>query len=73
MEIYKGEGNKGRVYYVFDRKKKPEIAIQEAARESKNAVKDMLIIPVWTNGIELYLEPAKGAIKAFAVVRKGKK
>lgn len=73
MEIYKSEGLRGRTYYVFSRKKKPEIAIQEAARESKNAVKDMLIIPVWTNGMELYLEPTKGAIKALAVVRTPRK
>jgi len=72
MEIYKGEGLRGRTYYVFNRNKKPEIAITEAARESRNARWNMTIIPVWVNGNELYTEPTKGTVKMMAVVRRGK-
>ena len=72
MEIYKADGKTGRAYYVFDRKKRPEDAISEAAHASKNARADMEIISVWVNGMELYLEPTKGAVKMMGVVRRAK-
>ena len=73
MEIYKAEGLRGRTYYVFDRKKNKADAIAEAAKEARYAKKDMEIIDVWTNGLDLFLSPKKGAIKTYAVVRKGRK
>jgi hypothetical protein len=73
MEIYKSDGYRGRVYYVFDRKKNPSTAIIEAAHASKNSRENMITIPVWVNGMDLYLEPTKGAIKALAVVRTPRK
>ena len=73
MEIYKADGKTGRTYYVFDRKKNPTEAITEAARYAKNAVKDMEIIPVWVNGMDLYLQQTKGAVKMMGVVRRAKR
>lgn len=72
MEIYKADGKTGRTYYVFDRKKNPTEAITEAAHVAKYSVKDMTTIPVWVDGINLYLEPTKGAVKMMGVVRRAK-
>lgn len=72
MEIYKADGLRGRTYYVFDRKKNPEKAIAEAAKASRNAKSEMTILPVWVNGLNLYLEPTKGAVKMMGVVRRAK-
>ena len=69
MEKYKGK----RTFYVFNRKKKPALAILEAAREAKVSTRDMQIIPVWVDGLNLYLEPTKGAVKMMGVVRRSKK
>ena len=69
MEKYKGK----RTFYVFSRKKKPAIAILEAAREAKVCVSSMEILPVWVDGLNLYLEPTKGAVKMMGVVRKHRK
>lgn len=73
MEIYQESGKTGRKYYVFSRKKKPEIAIAEAAHEAKEARANMVTIPVWVDGDTLYTEPTRGAVKMMAVTRKGAK
>lgn len=72
MRIFKANGKTGRTYYVFPRKKKPELAIEEAAREAHHHKDDMTIIPVWIKDGNLYLNQVKGTEKMIAVIRKGK-
>ncbi len=70
MEIYKESGQSGKVYHVFDRKKKPEKAIEEAARYQKIGRAKMETVPVWIKGDTLYTEATRGAKKMLAAVRK---
>ncbi len=71
MEIYKGNGESGRVYYVFPPATNYRTAIKEAARAGKNGVSKMTTIPVWIKGDDLFLEKTKGARKTIAVVKRG--
>lgn len=70
MRMFKAEGKTGRKYYVFSRKKKPELAIKEASRAAHYHPDDMTIISAWVKGEDLYLEPVTGAEKMQAVIRR---
>ena len=72
MRTFKAEGKKGRVYYVFSKKKKPELAIEEAARAAHLNKYEMKIISVWVDGSDLWITPTRGAEKMIAVIRRGK-
>ena len=72
MRTFKAEGKKGRVYYVFSKKKKPELAIEEAARAAHANKYEMKIISVWVDGSDLWITPTRGAEKMIAVIRRGK-
>lgn len=78
MDVYKKPGingepmEKGRAFYVFPWGTDPEYAVIAAARVSKNALCDMRVIPVWVDGVSLYLEPVKGTVKMIAATRKGR-
>lgn len=72
MRIFKAEGKTGRAYYVFSRRKNPELAIEEAARACKSSKAKMEVIPVWIKEGNLYLNQVKGTEKMIAVIRRGK-
>ena len=55
MRIVKAHGKTGRTYYVFPRKKKPELAIEEVAREKHINPKNLKSTIGKIKGNELFL------------------
>lgn len=73
MDIFKEDGAKGRVYYVYDAKKmKRQDAIETAAFNAKVAKSKMKVIPVWVKKNTLYTAKETGAVKMMAVIRQSK-
>lgn len=67
MEIYKGAGKTGRVYYVFGISVKVEEVIREVARLRKVSPSRLKTISVYVKGDELYLERVEGSRLKIAV------
>ena len=61
----------GKAYYVFPYKTNIDKAREHVARETKTALKNYQVIPVWItqNGL-LYLQKVKNGKRMIAVTRK---
>ena len=71
MEVFKENGQTGRVYCVFDRKAKMADAMKEAAMFRKVSIKKLEAVPVWIKDETLYTTRQKGGEKRTGIISHG--